>query len=251
MISKEELKWKLIRGNKSKIVIEPNIVIRPYTLAEIIDDIGMNRYMKTRNICTMEKEDFLKYDKLKPCKNISLFDIFVSDRGLIDILCDFITLFTRCDKAIYSAIWNEIHVKYKDGTTGTVNSDNLEEIFEVIRIMDCISIEKKYDASKATSQKVAEILNEFARVERERRYKSGNKNDITLYSICEAYVNNKHSSYKYEDIENLTIYQLVKGHQRVVATMEYEEMVNGIYFGTVDAKKIELEKIYFARELGE
>lgn len=84
--------------------------------------------------------------------------------------------------------------------------------------------------------------NEEARkylLERARAKKKRSKNrlqDSELESLIIAMVNTEQYKYNYEETLSLTIYQFNESVKQIIKKVDYEHVMNGVYFGTVDYK---------------
>lgn len=66
-----------------------------------------------------------------------------------------------------------------------------------------------------------------------------------------ALVNTEEFKYNYESVMDLNIYKLNASIHQIVHKKNYDEMMMGVYFGTIDAKTLDMQKIHWMSSLHE
>lgn len=105
---------------------------------------------------------------------------------------------------------------------------------------------RKMNLFKKDTIKSANDANTEYQIEKERRYLARRKNkeyESQLEPIIVSLVNTEEFKYNYETVMDLTIYQFNKSLEQIQNKKEYDNLMHGIYSGSVDADKIDKTKL--------
>lgn len=217
------------------------IEIKPFTIAEITDQIGYEKYQQLLNIFILEVKDILK-EVPEELNNINVFDLIVQGRirelfeGLLESIC----LFLRINNL------DELDINENGLVINTklINSNNWDKLCKIIKMQNCISKqeEEKYNPA---NEKAREIIEKIKRYKNEMPKK---KELITFPSMISGLAW-KSNNVNIFDVYNLTIYQLYDGLKRLNLIDDYQFTLSGIYAGTVDSKKINLNNINWMKTI--
>lgn len=240
-----EYSISMLRGSVINI---HGINIKPLTLGEI-EELGFEKYNSLLNVCTDNKEDYLDSVKNINVDTISMFDILTSNERIKDIFIEFISVFILNDKEINSVQYinatNEIVVIY-NGNISRINRRNIDDILYIIKKLYCKNMSSRESDRDDIDDEMKQLLREFEEEERKIRNKKGAI--ITLNSIIE-FVCSKHNSINVFNVWGLTVYQLMITYLRLEKISNYENILNGLYHGSVNFKDIDLERIHWANEI--
>lgn len=131
------------------------------------------------------------------------------------------------------------------------DSDAKIDFFAFMRMQECLckshGIKKKIE--KAGNKYTKQVL-----IDEDRQKKALNANkefESSLIGPVSALVNYSGFKYDYSTIWDLTMFQFMDALQRCRLFESVNHLLNGIYAGTVDAKKIKNEKLDWTREVRE
>lgn len=117
------------------------------------------------------------------------------------------------------------------------------------KMQDCLckshSIKKKVE--KAGNKYTKQIL-----IDEDRQNRELNKNNefkSNLYGLISSMVNYPGFKYSYKDVWDLSMFQFMDAVQRARLIDSTNHLLNGIYAGTIDTKKINKEKFNWMREI--
>lgn len=127
--------------------------------------------------------------------------------------------------------------------------DIIIDQFVFAKIQSCLckshGIKKKIE--KAGNQLTKRIL-----IDEDRQNREYNKNKpfkSNLYGLISAMVNYAGFKYNYDTVWDLTMFQFMDAVQRSRLIDSTNHLLNGVYAGTVDSKKIKNEKFNWMREV--
>jgi len=117
------------------------------------------------------------------------------------------------------------------------------------KMQDCLckshAIKKKVE--KAGNKYTKQIL-----IEEDRQNREINKNKefkSNLFGLVSAMVNYPGFKYGYKDVWDLTMFQFMDAVQRTRLIDSTNHLLNGVYAGTIDSKKIKNDKFNWMREI--
>lgn len=117
------------------------------------------------------------------------------------------------------------------------------------KMQDCLckthNIKKKVE--RAGNKYTKQVL-----IDEDRQKREMNKNkefESNLYGLISSMVNYSGFKYSYRDVWDLTMFQFMDAVKRVRLIDSTNHLLNGVYAGTVDSKKIKNEKFNWMREI--
>lgn len=123
------------------------------------------------------------------------------------------------------------------------------DMYVFAKMQDCLckshGIKKKVE--RAGNKFTKQILIDEDRQNRERD--RGKEFKSNLYGLVSAMVNYAGFKYDYKDVWNLTMFQFMDAVQRCTLIDSTNHLLNGVYAGTVDAKKVKNDKFNWMREI--
>lgn len=208
------------------------IVILNHTLDYIYDNnkMGIDEYYRLLSIINFDKKALLNNGLLE--KDIDYY--------IMGLTIEMLEKFIECKEVKYH-INMEVYVVYiNDIEFVLLDKNKLIEIFNVIKQMYRISdADIKKDDIVFDNDEVAKKFAEFFEAEKNMD-DTGDK--VTLSSVIE-YVSSKHPSINLLNIWGLTVWQLQRTYIRLSMIDECDRVINGISFGAIDSKKINIEKL--------
>lgn len=75
------------------------------------------------------------------------------------------------------------------------------------------------------------------------RRKKNRKEDSQLETLIVAMVNTEQFKYNYETVRDISIYQFNESVRQIVAKVDYEHRMHGVYAGTVDVKDLSQDEL--------
>lgn len=207
-------------GEKEYYRILSNLTAIPSDMKSILWDLGID---------WMEFEDIQLFQALSSQMSQDMTEIFFPN---VDFT-SFITIKNQNDDLImYSKSQNIIIDK-----------------LVYAKMQDCLckshSIKKKVE--KAGNKYTKQIL-----IDEDRQNRELNKNNefkSNLYGLISSMVNYPGFKYSYKDVWDLSMFQFMDAVQRARLIDSTNHLLNGIYAGTIDTKKINKEKFNWMREI--
>lgn len=140
----------------------------------------------------------------------------------------------NCGKILYDRI-NDIKIDF----------------FVFAKMQDCLckshGIKKKVEkaGNKYTKQVLIDEDRQNRELNKDKEFKSN------LYGLVSAMVNYSGFKYGYKDVWDLTMFQFMDAVQRARLIDSTNHLLNGVYAGTIDSKKIKNDKFNWMREIKE
>ena len=238
-----DMKAKLLMGLDISVC---GITIKNHTIGKIFKDIGLTKYLQLSSIATRDVKDYISREYLDQFKDISVFDIFCMTQEMNDTFIEFLNLFTEYEwKFVHNNLFTEFYAKNENGKSVHISKENIQEIFETIKMMYCLDSSKKESEREDIDDRMKEILAELEEEESKVNESKGTK--VTILSIMLGLAS-KHNSINLLNMWDYTIYQIIKTYHYVEKIDNEDRVVQGIYAGTIDGKKIDLEKLHWATE---
>lgn len=240
-----DLKARLLMGLDINV---HGITIKNHKLGTIFKDIGLTRYLQMSNLATRSPKDFLNKEYISEFKDISMFDIFCMSTDLNGVFIQFLNLFTGYEWTFISTeAFVEFHATNENGSRVHISRDNFDEVIEVVKVMYCLSDDAnrkkdEIDIDMAVDDEVRELAMEFAEF---KKQKNKNKSNVTITSII-SFLASK--VYDWGKVFDMTIYQIIKSYSHFEMYSYWENVMTGIYQGTIDSKSINFDEIHYARE---
>lgn len=94
----------------------------------------------------------------------------------------------------------------------------------------------KKDRRKPGNDEAKDYLIERARAKMKKNKKRNTRSQ--LESLIVAMVNTEQFKYNFETVKSLSIYQFNESVQQIIKKVDYDNRMHGVYFGTVDPKKM-------------
>lgn len=229
---------QLLRGLEVDI---EGLKIRPHTLEELIDVVGLEAYYQYIGFVSIQKKDVNEFFRLQgeEYEKTSVFQMLLFHELLAKCLVDFFEFVTRNEAEIfYTPTWKTIVIEHKDGRL-VVGHKNIDQILEKIFKAYCIKASKEEKEEFNPANEQARELMERIRKNRAKAPKT--KPDVDLSSIISA-VAWRSNSMTIESVWKLTMYQLYDAFYRLDIIDTYDKTLTALYAGTMDAKKTKLNK---------
>lgn len=150
------------------------------------------------------------------------------------------------ERVLYGYIENKPN---KENEKNIIISDFIidKKIFEEISLFfKTIHLYKNKEKPKFANKGVKELYIELEREEMEDSQKGNSNGFQTLIS---SLIWGSSNGTNYNNVWNLYMYQFQDGISRLNKIREYENVMNGIYNGTIEQKKINLEKINWLSDI--
>lgn len=125
------------------------------------------------------------------------------------------------------------------------------DLYVFAKMQDCLckshGIKKKVEraGNKYTKQILIDEDRQNRELNKDKEFKSN------LFGLVSAMVNYSGFKYGYKDVWDLTMFQFMDAVQRARLMDSTSHLLNGIYAGTIDAKKIKNSKLNWMREISE
>ena len=125
------------------------------------------------------------------------------------------------------------------------------DFFVFAKMQDCLckshGIKKKVEkaGNKYTKQILIDEDRQNRELNKDKEFKSN------LFGMVSAMVNYSGFKYGYKDVWDLTMFQFMDAVQRTRLIDSTNHLLNGVYAGTIDGKKIRNEKFNWMREIKE
>lgn len=175
------------------------------------------------------------YDAGIDFTTINQYDLFVLlAQGLRSV--DTTLLFGDLDFSNFQLEQNQQNhmIVFRDPNTGIMIDRG---IFDKISATLCKIHHIKKDRRKPANEAAKKYMIQRARA-KQARYKR-HKQDSDLQQLIIAMVNTEQFKYDFQEVKNLTIYQFNESVRQVVHKIDYDNVMRGIYFGTVDSSKLD------------
>lgn len=238
-----DLKARLLMGLDISI---HDITIKNYKMGTLFKDVGLSRYLQLSSLAIRTPKDFLQEEFLEEFKSVTMFDVFCINDELNNFFIQFLNLFTGYEWTfITTPSFTEFHAINEYGSRVHIGKGNYDDVIEIIKVMYCLDRSKRESERDDIDERMKEILAEFE--EEESRVNSAKGGTITLISIIDG-IANKHNSINLLNIWEYTMYQVMHTFHSLEKISNEDRVMNGVYAGMIDSKKIDLEKMHWAAE---
>lgn len=239
-----DVKAKLLMGLDITI---HDITIKNYTIGELFKDVGLTKYLQLSSVAIRKVRDYIRPEYLETFDDVHIFDIYCMSREMNELFIAFLNLLTGYSwKFVHTDVFVEFYAKNEHDKNVHVNKDNIEDIFEIIKIMYCLDSSKRESDRDDINDEMRELLREFE--EEESKVKNAKGCNITLVSIIDG-ISSKHPSINLLNIWEYKMYQVMHTYYSLNKIDNENRMMTGIYSGTIDGKKVEMEKAHWANEV--
>lgn len=144
-----------------------------------------------------------------------------------------------------------IQTETKDVIMYSKSQDIKIDFYVHAKMQDCLC---KSHGLKKKVEKAGNKRTKLVLIEEDRQNREINKDKefkSNLFGMVSAMVNYSGFKYGYKDVWDLTMFQFMDAVQRARLIDGTNHLLNGIYAGTIDAKKIRNEKMDWMREIRE
>jgi hypothetical protein len=237
----EDVELKLLSAEP--IEIEECGKVHIPTVREVVR-MGESKYSQLLSILLLDKKNIegesgVTYDPF----DILFANCFHNEEFKQDFL-DAIEMAFRKKATMCDVITSSKAFFYFDNG-GRIHGDNFAQIQEIIRIGNHARVSNDEDTYNPANEVTARIIAEM--LERKKRKKKP-RPTINLHSMISGLAW-KSGVPHISDILNLTMYQFYDGYKRIENLDSIHYTLYGIYTGNVDAKKINIKDLSFAKIL--
>jgi hypothetical protein len=228
-----DLKLTLLSGEPiytGKVKIEP-LKVRD------ISKIGFMKYQQYLSILTAKPNDLIVIDESSVPEDITTFEVILSLRReeLVTLLVDGLCLFLGKDLSEEQSD-HIIENGLLFGKDTIVNKSNFNEIIEIIKCQNGLTnIEEKYNPKDNKAQSIIDKLKKGK--EWVSKKKSNSNENIDFSSIVSS-VSTKSNHYNFNNIFDLTVYQLYEEYNNLNKIDGYNTNILAMING---AKDVELK----------
>ena len=229
---------------KDEIDITNKIKLRIPTLGEILDD--EDNYYSLVTLFTATP-----YDLMVQLDDLGIDFTTINDYQLFLIMFDTIKeydtkiLFKDTDFSKFKLFTDDKNQRIilKDEENDVIIDPIVhEQIAEALRKINNLTKNTK----KPANEEAKKYLLERAR-KRLRRSINKYKSD-GLENIIVSLINTEQFKYNFKTVKDLTIYQFNMSLNQVVKKINYDNLMYGVYAGTIDAKKLDSKSLNWIKE---
>jgi len=245
-MSDSELNAKLLKGSDIEY---QGIMIRNYSIGEIFEDLGLDKYYSLTGLTNAEVKDLVVGSDLD---RLTVYKLFCDELQFRQLFIDFLNTFTYL-KWEYVVI-KEFVAYDENKKRFRINEDKFNGLMKLIKKMYVVNKgEKKnnleIDPSLATSKEAKELANFFLEPDDKTDGKKS-KDGITLNGVINGLIS-KGVGYNYFNIWDLKMYQLLSFYYGVRQVEDYQNIMMSVYHGVWDTKKnpINYNSIHWSNEV--
>lgn len=225
---------------KNSYSINDNIKIMIPTVGEILDFGEDQYYGMVSNLTAMPIDLMVELDDLgidfTTINDYELFILLFSSLKSRDTSL----IFGDLDLGGFSPAINE-----QNGTLVLLDKENDIMIDRGIQGQIAATLRRIHhlekDIRKPGNEEAKRFLLERARIKRKRR--KNRKTESQLESLIVAMVNTEEFKYNFNEVQDLTIYQFNESVRQVRKKVDFNNLMIGVYSGTVDAKELSQEDL--------
>ena len=226
----------------SNYKVNDKISVHVPTIDEIFDFGDMKYYNIVQTLIATPWDLMVELDDIgvdyEAITNFQLFMLMIESLAISEN--DTSILFGDLDLKKFKEAVNS-----KNGETVLWDKENDIVIDQMIALEICNTIRKihfwKAPVGNAGNSEAKRYLIERNRIKKQRLAKKPYKSFLETMII--SLVNTEEFPYNYETVMGLSIYKLNASWRQIQKKKHWEQTMNGVYFGTVDTSKIDLEKI--------
>lgn len=245
-MSDSELKARLLKGLD---IDYQGILIKNYSIGEIFEDLGLDRYYYLAGLTTANVEDLVVGSDLD---KLTVYKLFCNELQFRQHFIEFLNTFTYL-KWEYGLMKD--FVAYDENKKRfRINEDKFDGLMKLIKKMYSISrgekkLSDEIDPNLATSPEAREFAEELIEDAKENSKKK-NKNGITLMGIING-ICSKGIGYTLFNIWDLKVYQVMAQYYGIEQDEIYKYTMTSIYTGVYDTKKnkFNINDIHWAKEV--
>lgn len=233
MYNDADIHLKLLAG--MSVEIDGIGEFTPLTMREIIS-MGESVYNQRLSVLLFDKSklDKSEMDELTNFESLTVFLYY--DQSFRDLFFYALKMFLGVEPDINKD--GQILLSKNENVT-ILDEVGFDEIQRIAKLSNLIKSEKEdeYEAGNERARKFMEKLKK-----RKEKFAKVKDQKINLHSLISGLAWRS----SYNDVLNLTIYQLYDGFQRIEKINDYEYTLLGIYTGNIDGKKVKLPDINWA-----
>lgn len=233
MYNDTDIHLKLLAG--MSVEIDGIGEFTPLTMREIIS-MGESVYNQRLSVLLFDKSklDKSEMDELTNFESLTVFLYY--DQSFRDLFFYALKMFLGVEPDINKD--GQILLSKNENVT-ILDEVGFDEIQRIAKLSNLIKSEKEdeYEAGNERARKFMEKLKK-----RKEKFAKVKDQKINLHSLISGLAWRS----SYNDVLNLTIYQLYDGFQRIEKINDYEYTLLGIYTGNIDGKKVKLPDINWA-----
>lgn len=244
----KELKARLLKGLD---IDYQGILIRNYSVGEIFEDLGLDKYDYLISLTILDVKDIFKNNKVDNIDNLKMYDIICTSFEFNNWFIEFLNTFTYMEWTYGS--FDDFVAYDENKKRFRITKDKFDGLMELIKKMYVINrnnkVKSKFNPDMAVDEETRKLVEELAEAEKELKSKFKNKS-VTLNGIVTG-ICSKPNSYNLFNIWNLTIYQLMVQYYGIEQDENYGYVLDSVYHGVFDLKKsgTKLENIHWANEV--
>ncbi len=221
-----------------------------------IQGVGEIHPLKLIDIVNLGEE---KYNDLLLPFVVSTNDILESEHFDIYTLStyDVVMLFCSYDESFRKSMCDSIKTFFQEETVEfipdigvfflgeieeqrVIHPNNFDAIRQCVLMQNCIQEPMVYKPANESARKFIEEMKQNQRKKtKPKTFESRLFNIISAVS-CDT---------PFEELLRLTVYQLYNRYYRQEMKMNYQQIMNGVYFGTVDKTKLNMKDIHWSRPI--
>lgn len=202
---------RLLLGKEADVL---GLKVRCFTLDEIFDKIGYEKYQTALTILNIDKLELTTQFK-KNLDDYTLIQLHMAIPGLNEMLADLIQVFLNPKKVVWNVETFEICITSQEDANLVLTKDNYRSFFRIIADIYHVQLCETEDDLNFGTDMARVNWRVYQHALREGRKRDAiYKNQVDLFSIISSVVNIG-KLYKYDEIGRLTIFQLYESYLRL------------------------------------
>lgn len=233
----------LLKGHDYKL--KNKVTIKHPTLQEIYD-FGEEEYYKIVHIFTCQPYEYMVYldDVGIDYETIDAYDLFIMLYNSGMYLNGLKWLMDIDDFILSQYVKNGMVCLFSKKKDFVLDKFIYYQISEYLQKINFVNIKSQYNpANSITKKKIIEQERKKLKRQKNKEFKS------ILKSKISALVWGNTSGISLKNVWDLYIYQMYDGLYRLNKIKNYNNVMNGYYFGTVDIKKVNMDEINWLSEI--
>lgn len=245
----EDLRLSLLAGDPIILNDNSGEICKVHALKlEEIKNMGLTMYYYYLSVLCNEPDDWQGHDNLFEYT----LSMCLKNKNYAYLVLSAIVCFTKesvylgANGFILDTKSDEKSGKVSDSSVGNkervINKSNFENFIKLIKLQNCMSIEKEY---KPANKKAQEIIN---RLNKSKKKKPKSKNNIDLASIISGVVwRSSHTNIK--NVWELSVYQLYDAFYRLGVIDDFNLVMTGYYTGNIEKKDIDFKNLNWVKKI--
>lgn len=232
--------------NRKSIQITDDLILRIPTVGEILD--RESEYFSLISIMTSTPFQYM----------VQLDDLGIDYTTITDyeMFCLLFPVYAQQDTSI---IFGDVYLKdialYHNNSTdldvlySPASGIQIDELVyynmaKVMRQVNCIKYERKKPGNEHGKQYLLEKerrhLQNIQRIKRKKGFEQSEFEKIVI-----ALTNNENFKYDYDSVQNLSIYNFYQSFKQVQHGINFNNVMRGVYAGTIDTNKLQDRTVLF------